>query len=100
MARVRYPDVELSSSRGDSPLFRKAGKGDGPHQTPSVARSTPTPGPIVEDTDTRCRNTPFEVEGLCFWMSAISASRFSFSAAGVKLALPIVQWTIPALSQR
>ena len=56
--------------------------------------------PLVEDSATRCRYTPFDVEGLCFCTSAISASRFSLSALISKLALPIVQCTMPALSTR
>src|SRR4029453_19027881 len=55
---------------------------------------------MVEESATRFRYTPFAAAGLAFCRSAISASRFSFSAFTSKLALPIVQWTMPALSTR
>ena len=42
----------------------------------------------------------FAAAGLDFCKSAISACRFSLSALTSKLALPIVQWTMPALSTR
>ena len=56
-----------------------------------VPESTRTPGPMVEDSVTRLRYTPFEEAGFDFCRSAISACRFSFSAFTSKLALPIVQ---------
>src|SRR6202035_879283 len=43
---------------------------------------------------------PFDVAGLIFCRSATSAIRFSFSAAGSKLARPIWACTMPALSVR
>src|SRR5450631_349569 len=43
---------------------------------------------------------PFDVAGLIFCRSATSARRFSFSAAGSKLARPICACTMPALSVR
>src|SRR5260221_947908 len=43
---------------------------------------------------------PFDVAGLIFCRSATSASRFSFNAAGSKLARPIWACTMPALSVR
>src|SRR6185503_8587454 len=66
----------------------------------SVAWSITMPGPMVEEIATRFRYTPFAVAGFAFCRSAINASRFSFSAFSSKLALPIVQWMMPALSTR
>ena len=62
--------------------------------------STVTPGPMVELTEIFCRYWPFEVAGLAFTRSISSACRFDFSASSSKLALPIVQWMMPALSVR
>jgi hypothetical protein len=43
---------------------------------------------------------PFEVAGLALIRSSSSACRFDCSAALSKLALPMVQWMMPALSVR
>ena len=59
-----------------------------------------TPGPMVELTEIFCRYWPFEVAGLAFTRSISSACRFDFSASSSKLALPMVQWMMPALSVR
>src|ERR1700704_308228 len=79
-------------------------RGQGPHETrncyPSVAWSTTTPGPIVDERATRFRYWPLDDAGLAFCRSAIRATRFSFSACTSKFALPMVQWTMPALSTR
>ena len=55
---------------------------------------------MVEDTVTRFRYWPLAAAGFAFCRSLISAWRFSFSAVGSKLALPMLQWTMPALSTR
>src|SRR6185295_15613008 len=66
----------------------------------NVEWSTSTPGPIVEETDTFCMNTPFDDAGFALLRSVTSAAKFSLSALTSKLTLPMTQWTVPALSAR
>ncbi len=59
-----------------------------------------TPTPMVELSEIFCRYWPLAEDGLALIRSCSSALRLLLSASTAKLALPMVQWMMPALSVR
>jgi len=59
-----------------------------------------TPTPMVELKEIFCRYWPFDVAGLALIRSCSSAFKLPLKASMAKLALPMVQWMMPALSVR
>lgn len=57
------PELPRKKLRPAGTLARAGGHSN---QTPSVARSTDTPGPIVDEIATFCRYTPFDAAGFIF----------------------------------
>src|SRR4051812_16672494 len=72
-----------------------------PDQAPATSpRSTLTPGPIDELTETFLTNLPLAPDGLALRIASTNAAKFSLRSASGKLALPIPAWMIPAFSTR
>src|SRR5437868_3424107 len=110
------PDVDACAphlrSLTAAPLARGApsksntGRGDTPGRQNvylaivSELWSMVTPTPMVELSEIFCRYWPLACAGLALIRSASSACKLLLSAAASKLALPIVQWMMPALSVR